>query len=340
MARSKFAERLGVIVESGGRNLSPSGTSDGRRSRVSPDRRSIANDRRETERRPAVSRDPVAALSRAGEETERERERESSSRGADPLARGLRRPVLVGSSISKRISGHRALLCIFFLRFSSPPPPFGLHGSPRPLSTGASDNARCEIKRNLKGLLLSRSGPDSLPPRRRETLWLAAGKIRGNQREPAVYIRRHFRVYATRRGPRSKIYLFVLWEVRTKATLDDVPTRDTFTCGVYYHVSRSCVIARLRYQTRTDASSFENLFLITLYTDVHCKERCLNIWLVYRAIVCFSKYFICNLKTMCSYIHTLEIRPTLLDTFRPLQEQRMISLCQLLIPTFCVLLVQ
>lgn len=33
-ARSKFAERLGVIVESGGRNLSFGGTSDGRRSRV------------------------------------------------------------------------------------------------------------------------------------------------------------------------------------------------------------------------------------------------------------------------------------------------------------------
>lgn len=33
-ARSKFAERLGVIVVSGGRNLSFGGTSDGRRSRV------------------------------------------------------------------------------------------------------------------------------------------------------------------------------------------------------------------------------------------------------------------------------------------------------------------
>lgn len=40
--------------------------------------------------------------------------------------------------------------------------PFGLHGSPRPLSTGASDNARCEIKRNLKGLSSS-PGVDQTP---------------------------------------------------------------------------------------------------------------------------------------------------------------------------------
>ena len=128
VARSKFAERLGVIVESGGDATCPpagqvTGVVRGFLPIVARSRTIAGRDREKTGCFSWSCRGPVA--SRRGERREllRSSPGADDATAADPLARGPRRPVLVGSSISRRISGHRALLCLFLLRSPRPLPP-------------------------------------------------------------------------------------------------------------------------------------------------------------------------------------------------------------------------
>ena len=157
-ARSKFAERLGVIVESGGRNLSFGGTSDGRRSRVPI----VARSRRMVAA--AFSRDPRPGRvdgsiwrGRRRPLTRRRRRRRSSlPPPPPPPPRRSRRIFDLEADLQPRrwctFLSHTDRQSALPSSSSSLVSSLWSLGSPWPLSTGASDNARCEIKRNLKGL--------------------------------------------------------------------------------------------------------------------------------------------------------------------------------------------